>query len=129
MRSSKKVSRVRSDAGEMTGQGKIRRRNGQAVRASLERRRDTTFSEIERRRVLQEVRGCKEVQRSCLMTSVSSVEQEMRACAKDEGTTVGSFRRLVEEWQVEMEEAAVGATQLSKEEPPSVQHCKALYLH
>lgn len=129
MRSSKEVSRVRSDAGEMTGQGKVSRRGGQAVRASLERSRDTTFSEIERRRVLQEVRGCKEVQRSCLMTSVSSVEQEMRACAKDEDPTMRSFRRLVGEWKVEMEEAAVGATQLSKEEPPSVQRCKVLYLH
>lgn len=32
----------------------------------------------------QGVRGCREVQSSCQVTSVSSVEQEMGACAQDE---------------------------------------------
>ena len=50
----------------------------------MERSKDTTCSGIERRKVSQEVRGCKEVQSSCLVTSISSVEQEMGACGQDE---------------------------------------------
>lgn len=51
---------------------------------SLVRSRDTAFLEMERREVSQDVRGCREVQSSCLVTSLSSIEQEMGAWAQDE---------------------------------------------